>query len=236
MYRMERTVYHVNAGADGLLKLHCAIEMMMDCCQFQERSEKAFTEWLKTNHVAVFLSSIQLRILRRPAFGEKLEVKVVIYDCRAFWGYRCITIRDEAGDLCMIANAIGAFFDFARGRAVKLSDAVVNMLTMDPAEPMDVPERKIAVPVSGGEIVEPEKVRPSRLDLNGHLTSSEYVAIAADRLPEDFAYDRVRIEFKHQTLPGETLTPERFLTTPETCLVVLRGEDALPHAVLEFAR
>ena len=99
------------AGADNCLKLHEAVGMMMDCCQFQEYQEKRFCEYLRTNGIAIFLFSIQIDILRRPEFRETVTTAVKIYGCKSIYGLRRLTMRDEAGELCMISNATGAFFD-----------------------------------------------------------------------------------------------------------------------------
>ena len=42
MYQMENEVPFTRTGADGRLKLHEAVAMMMDCCQFQEYQEQTF--------------------------------------------------------------------------------------------------------------------------------------------------------------------------------------------------
>ncbi len=236
MYEFERTVYHCNTGADGLLKLEPAMAMLMDCCQFQEYQETKFCDWLRSTGTAVFLAAIQIDILRRPAFREKLKIKVVIYDCRSIYGFRRITMRDEAGNLCMISNAVGCFFNFQTGKAVRLPDNIEELLPFDPAEPMEELPRKLALPSGEGELKEPHKVRPSDLDLNQHLNSARYLAIAGDRLPEDFRYDRVRMEFKHQFKCGTLVLPRYYPVEPGRIAVRLDTEEGLPGAVLEFSQ
>ena len=124
MYEFERIVYYCDVGEDGLLKLDSAVAMLMDCCQFQENSETKFCGWLRQNHIAVFLAYLQLDIFRRPAFGEKVRVKVVIYDCKSIYGFRRITLRDEKNELLMISNGVGCFFNFYVGKAVNLKSRV----------------------------------------------------------------------------------------------------------------
>ena len=237
MYEFERTVYHCDAGADGLLKLDSAAAMLMDCCQFQEYSEVRFREWLERNHTAVFLSSLQLDLLRRPAFREKIRVRVVIYDCKSIYGFRRITMRGENNELLMIANGIGCFFNFATGKAVKLPENIEDYISFDSAEddPMEVLPRKIIQPAGEGIALEPFKVMRSDLDLNRHLTSARYFAVAEDRLPADFRYDRVRIEFKHQVKCGETVQPFLYRDNPETALILMQNSAGLLNALVEFS-
>ena len=49
MYEMTTEIPFTKTGADNRLKLHEAVGMMMDCCQFQEYQEKAFCEYVKWN-------------------------------------------------------------------------------------------------------------------------------------------------------------------------------------------
>ena len=233
MYRMENEVPFTRTGADGRLKLHEAVAMMMDCCQFQEYQEVNFCRFLRENHLAIFLFSIQLDILRLPEFREKVSTAVKIYGCKSIYGLRRITMRDAADRLCIISNATGAFFDLEAGKAVKLDPAVFGV-QYDEAEPMECLPRKIPVPADAGESLPEVTVRPSDLDLNGHLTSPRYFAIAGDALPEGFAFNRVRLEYKKQAKPGETVHPVRFAEAGRL-VVDLRDAAGGSFAAAEFS-
>ena len=45
MYMMKTEIPFTRAGKNNKLKLHEAVGMMMDCCQFQEYQEKKFCEF-----------------------------------------------------------------------------------------------------------------------------------------------------------------------------------------------
>lgn len=233
MYQMEKVVAFTRTGADGKLKLHEAVATMMDACQFQEYQEEEFRRFLRENHLAVFLFSIQLDIVRMPQFREKITTAVKIYGCKSIYGLRRITMRDEAGELCLIANATGAFFDLEAGKAVKLDPAAVA-IKFDDAEPMECLPRKIPVPLECGKEFPQYKVTASELDFNGHLTSSEYLAIAGDLLPENFPFNRVRVEYKRQAKKGETIVPVLHLIDNKA-VVDLKSIDGISFAAVEFS-
>ena len=237
MHEMERKVYHCDCGEDGLLKLNAAVAMMMDCCQFQEYGETKFCNFLRSNDTAVFLTSLQMNIFRFPAFQENIRVKVVIYGGQSIYGYRRLTIRDEKGDLCMIANGIGCFFNFKTAKAVKLPDNIGELISFDEPEEMDCPPRKIPLPSAPGEKAAVLKVTPSMLDPNGHLTSSEYFAMAGDFLPEDFRYNQVRIEYKMQAKKGMLLEVFLHRTEENTIVAAIRNQEQnILHALVEFRK
>jgi len=234
MYETTTQIPFIDAGADGTLKLQAAVAMMMNCCQFQEYQEEEFCKFLRSNNLAVFLFSIQLDIFRRPAFRETVRTAVKIYGLRSIYGLRRLTMRTASGELLMIANATGAFFDLAAGKAVKL-DPAMNMLKFDPAEPMDCLPRKVPVPATGGVELAPFEVLPSHLDPNGHLSSPFYFSIAEDRLPPGFRYNRVRVEFRKQILPSETVTIVSHDLGGGTIVTELKNGENYPCAAVEFS-
>ena len=235
MNRLITQTAFVDSGADGKLKLTSAMNYMMNCCQFQEYQEPGFCQYLQEQGIAVFLHSIQLDLYRMPNYRETVETTVKIYDCRPLYGLRRIVIRDEAGKICIMANATGAFFSLSEKKAVKVDPAGFKV-QFDTPEPMECLPRKIPVPDTPGETTPDYPVMPSRLDPNGHLTSPEYIAVAQDRLPEDFVFNRVRIEYKKQSCRGEILKTRLFRSDPGRIVAVIQGEDETTRAVVEFSR
>ncbi|MBE6389500.1 MAG: hypothetical protein E7043_04930 [Lentisphaerae bacterium] len=233
MYQMDTVIPFVSAGADNRLKLHEAVTIMMNCCQFQEYQEQEFCRFLRENNLAVFLFSIQIDIFRMPLFREKVTAAVKIYGCKSIYGLRRITIRDEAGNLCLIANATGAFYDLAGGKAIKL-DTDNIALKFDEAEKMECLPRKIPMPQMQGIIRPAFTVTPSYQDPNGHLTSSAYFSIASDALPENFIYNRVRLEFKQQAKAGKIILPVTYPVNEKCAIVDLRAGDGTSYAAAEF--
>ena len=144
MYEMENEIAFTRTGSDGKLKLHEAAAMMMDCCQFQEFQEEALRRFLSEQDIAVFLNSIQLDIIRMPRFREKVATSVKIYGCKSIYGLRQLTICDEKEDICVIANAAGAFFNIREGRAVKIEPDVLPVKFDAPLE-MECLPRKISL-------------------------------------------------------------------------------------------
>ena len=234
MYEMKTEIPFTRAGMNNALKLHEALGMMMDCCQFQEYQEKQFCDYLRTNGIVIFLFSIQLDILRLPAFREKVTTAVKIYGCKSIYGLRRLTMRNDAGELCMIANATGAFFDPRQGKALKLSPADFGV-KYDEAEPMECLPRKIPIPADSGIKTWSIPVTRSMLDPNGHLTSAMYLAAAEDAVPPERRFNRVRMEFKRQLKAGQTICPVRFDSEDGKTVVDLRDDEGFSCAAAEFS-
>ena len=234
MYEMKSEVTFTQCGADGRLKLHEAVALMTDCCQFQEQQESGLKKYLLDNDIAIFLSSLQIDVLRLPLFREKISTAVKIYGCKSIYGLRRITMRDEAGNLCLIANATGAFFDLKALKAVKVAPEDFGV-TFDEAEAMESLPRKIPVPQTGGMAMADFEVPRSLLDPNGHLSSPHYFSIATDILPENFFWNRVRIEYKQQARAGEAIVPMLYTPGGNSAVVAMLSRQGRVFAVAEFS-
>ncbi len=234
MYQMDSELSFTRCGADGKLKIHEAVAMMMDCCQFQEYQEAGLCSYLREKQIAVFLSGIQIDILRMPEFREKVTTTVKIYGCKSIYGLRRMTMRDDSGRLCLISNATGAFFDLNEKKALKVDPEVFGV-NFDEAENMECLPRKIAVPAGVcGETVPAFVVRPSDLDPNGHLTSPVYFAIASNALGENFRYNRVRMEYKQQAGTGNYILPAVYYGE-NRAVVDMKSGNGISYAVAEFS-
>ena len=234
MYEMKSELAFSQCGADGRLKLHEAVTLMMNCCQFQEHQETGLKKYLQDNGIAIFLSSIQIDVLRFPAFRENVTTAVKIYGCKSIYGLRRITVRDESGNLCLRANATGAFFDLNALKAVKVNLANFNV-KLDDAEPMECLPRKIPVPQTPGLQMPVFEVKRSLLDPNGHLSSPYYISIATDILPDDFAWNRVRIEYKQQAKSGNTILPVLYMLSDGSAVVDMQSNNGISYAIAEFS-
>ena len=234
MYEMKKELTFTQCGADGRLKLHEAVALMSDCCQFQEHQESGLKKYLQDNGIAIFLSSIQIDILRLPLFREKISTAVKIYGCKSIYGLRRITMYDDAGNLCLIANATGAFFDLNALKAVKVDPEDFNV-KFDDAEPMECLSRKIPIPQISGTVMPGCEVKRSQLDPNGHLSSPYYFSIATDILPEDFSWNRVRLEYKQQAKSGELIQPVLYTLSDRKAVVDMRSGSGISYAVAEFS-
>ena len=234
MYLMHNEISFTRAGRDGKLKLDEAVALMTDCCQFQEFQEDEFRIFLAEQNIAVFLNSIQLDIRRMPEFREKIVTSVKIYGCKSIYGLRQLTISDESGEVCVIANAVGAFFNIRENRAVKI-DAGVLPVKFDAPLEMECLPRKISLAgVGSWSVAAPVAVTLSGLDPNAHLTSHRYFAIAGDILPEDYSYNRVRMEYKMQAKCGDVIYPY-YSCCRDRFFVDMKSSSGVSCAVAEFS-
>lgn len=233
MYTIQHRVATSDVGADKLLKVGAIGMLMQDCSSFQFESDAAFSACLRENRLGVFMVSRQLDILRRPRYGEEIEIATWVYGCKGFYGLRNTTIRDAAGELCVACCCVGAFVRRETGRPfVMPADSYAEMVSGEPLE-MEYLPRKIALPAEAVfEIVKQDKVEPGYLDGNGHLNAGRSLDIAAACIAHPMR--RVRVEYKAQGRPGTVFAIERAEVEPGHTFMRLRSVQGEDFSVYEF--
>lgn len=237
MFQIERTVAISDTAPGGCLRLSHALDYLLECECFQMDSEDEFSVYLRDNGFAVFLAFRQVEIFRLPAYGEHLTIRTNVYDCKNFFGFRNTTIYDERGEICVLCAAIGAFVDRASGRPAKVPTEIVRGFRFDPPLHMEYLSRKIALPDREPERLAPFRVKSHQADMYGHFNSNRSFDEVMEYLPEDFRFNRLRLEYKAQAKPGELITPALFrgVPAPDALTFTLSNESAL-CTIFEFSK
>lgn len=235
-YLIERRVGISQTDGEGKLSLCATLDSIIDCIVFEQDSLDVFGNYLRENNLGMFQVHTQVDILRRPVYGEKLGIETIIYDCSGIRGYRNTLVRDEAGQVCIATFSTGAFVNRKTGRPCKLCPEVVASFGNQTKFDMEYLPVKITLPENAEWHSAPPRIAlPCYLDLNGHVNSNRYVEFAVELLPADFSYNRVRVEYRRQTKPGEILHTE-FCRVEKAFFVRICGKDGEPKALISFCR
>lgn len=236
MFQVERTVAISDTAPGGRLRLSHALDYLLECECFQMDSEDEFSVYLRSHGIAVFLAFRQVEIIRLPDYGEHLAVRTNVYESKNFFGFRNTVILDEQGRLCILCAAIGAFVDRATGRPAKVPAEIIRGFHFDPALPMEYLSRKIALPDRQPERLAAFRIKSHQSDMYGHFNSNRSLDETMEYLPADFRFNRLRLEYKAQAKPGETITPAvyRDVPGPGALTFTLSNESAL-CTIFEFS-
>lgn len=234
MYRVKSKIGFAECGEGGTLRLEEAVSRMVDCCQFQENEDARLKDFLAKRDLVMFLCSMQVDIMRMPAYNEEVTLDVKIYDVKSMFGFRRLVMRDAEGGVCFLVNATGAFYSPKDNRAVKIDPAELEEV-FEAAEEMETLPRKIPVPPGEGEDGGVYTVVKSDIDPNGHVMSARYFSLAEDCLAPGSVYGRLRIEFKQQARLGERLQLVHH-KTGEADIIEIKGGNGKTAAVVEFSR
>ena len=184
-----------------------------------------YSSYLAAHRFAWLIAAWQIKIVRRPRFLEHVNVSTWCYDMSRTLAQRCFSIVDGQGEPCVLADSIWFTYDTAAGRPCRIPDSEFAYLTDEPRLDLPKTERKLKVT---GDYVEatPIVIGPQHLDTNKHVNNAQYVLMALSVLPEGFEPSRICVQYKLQTMEGETLVPRLYEEARGTVveLVDLEGE------------
>ncbi len=128
---------------------------------------------------------------------------------------------------------MGAFVDKVAGKLKRVDDATIQSMTLEPQLEMNYKDRRIILPKSDGEVLEPIRVLRADIDYNKHVNNANYVRMAMELLPEDYVVSGLRVEYRVAAKLGEMLVPTIYKNDNVIIVSLSIGEDV--SAIIEFS-
>ncbi len=233
MYSLIYKVTTSTCDSEGKLKLYSALQMMQDCSEMWIDSEPQVKDYFARENMAQLLASRQVEIVRVPDFKEELTVTTSVYGMKPMFGFRNTFIYDAEGKPCYRTWSMGAFVDKANGKLKRVDDTVAGSLLIEPQLEMNYKDRRIILPKTEGEVLEPVKVMRADIDYNKHLNNANYVRMAMELLPEDFEIKGLRVEYRVAAKLGDMLIPTIYKHDGVIIVSLSIGEDV--STIIEFS-
>lgn len=233
-YSFDSRVRYSEIGENGQLTLPGIINYFQDSSTFHSESVSLGTDTLKKRNRVWVLSASHLVVERYPAFGEQIVTTTFPYDFKGFMGMRNFYMDTKDGERLACANSWWTYLNLETGLPVKLQPEDTDGYEIEPKLDMDYAPRKIKLPKEWEE-KEPFAVQKHHLDTNHHVNNCQYIYMAQDYLPEDFAAKQMRVEYKMQGRLGDIFYP-RVSREENKVTVLLANDRKEPYAVVEFQR
>lgn len=234
MYSFDSRIRYSECDSNCKLRLEALLNYFQDASTFQSEELGAGFEYLVPRNLVWVLVSWQIDIKRYPELGEKVIVGTHPHDFKGFWGSRNFCMMTQEGEMLAKANSLWTLLNFDTMKPVMAPKELTDKYTLEPALEMEYAGRKIRIEGEGLE-GEPIMVRKQHLDSNLHVNNAQYVSMAVDCLPEDFAIGGLRVEYKKQAHLNDLLYPYIVSQEDGRMVVSLRGEAADVYVNVEFA-
>lgn len=232
MYSFDSRIRYSEVDSNGTLNWLALMDYFQDCSVFHSESLHIGVDYLVANHLAWVLSSWQICLNRMPKLADVVTTQTWAYGMKSFYGMRNFTMNDADGERLAYANSIWVLMDTKKGRPTKVPQEMVDLYGLEPQLPMDCSTRKIEVPEEYEE-KEPFVVPPYFIDTNHHMNNSRYVQVALAYLPENFAFEEIRVEYKKEAVVKDIMIP-RVSRMQDKTIVTLCGENGRAYAVIAF--
>lgn len=233
MFEIKRELGRSRVGEDSALTLGSLVDFLQDCSIFHVDSLKNQKEYMVKNHIEIYYASRQIDIIRMPMYTENITIQTWIYESKRAYVARNTIIYDENQKACVTSFSIGAFVDTTTGKAVLMPKEFTSQIPTSPKYPMEYLERKIIFPPMKPVKAEPTPVLKFHLDFNKHVNNAKYLTIAQEYLPSEFAYNRIRVEYKTPAKYKEFVIPEIY-ETQNSVIVDLCSLQEDSYATVEF--
>ncbi len=232
MYKFESRIRYSETDSEGKLTMASLINYMQDCSIFHSEDVGLGLEYLERLHLVWVLSSWQIVVNRYPSLCEEVETGTFPYGFKGCFGYRNFLMRTAEGETLAQANSLWTLLNLEQQTMAHPTERMKEVYEIQDKLPMEYASRKIAVP-EDGMYEEPIVVKKHHLDTNHHVNNGQFVDMAMNSLPEDFAIRQMRAEYRMQAHLGDELIPY-VVRTPGLCVVSLRSPEGKPYAVVEF--
>lgn len=233
MYEFQARIRYSEIDSDGKLSLLGLLNYFQDSSIFHSESIGAGIEYM--NELGMFwaLSAWQIVIKRYPVLNETVTIGTAPYEFKGFIGNRNFWMKDESGELIAWANSMWSLLNIKEGKPQKCPKEIMEIYKLSDRLPMDYAPRRVSFE---GEGVKKEAVEVVKyhLDTNNHVNNGQFVNIAMNYLPTDFAVNQLRVEYKMQARLGTIFSPLVY-EGDEKVGVSLQSDDGKVYCNVEFA-
>lgn len=179
----------------------------------------------------------KFNVIERPIYGQTIKVKTWSRKMEKCYAYRDFEVYDKNENLIAKATTRWAFLD-AKARKIQRIPEEFGIKYKQETE-KHVFEEEI------DKLHEPEtekasmqlKTRRTDIDINNHVNNLNYLDFAYEILPDE-VYNQdlknVRITYKHQTEPGETVNISYTKQDGKNIITIKTLDKSQLHAIVEL--
>lgn len=234
MYSCTYNVRYSETDQSGHLSTAGMLDFFQDCAVAHSAAAGLSIELLARRGFAWVLNSWQADISRMPKLGEQVNVTTNPYNFHGFLGHRNFVMESSEGERLAIADSMWTLVSPVTGVPVHVPDYIgIDYGAAQPLD-MDYAPRKIRLCGVSERTLGPLEAARHMLDTNGHVNNTQYVRLAADCLPEDFCFRRLRVEYKRSALPGCGMYFDVY-RADGAYTVAICSEDRKVYASVEFS-
>lgn len=190
-------------------------------------------------HLTWLLLDWKVKIIKRPKYGQILDIHTWSRYIKKCYAYRDFEIYDDNEQLCVIASSKWLLVNNQTGKITKVEKEMADKYKSEFEKSVfDEKEfEKLKVPKDfKSEIIYETKRKD--IDVIGHMHNLYYLDLAYEALPEDVyqkrLLDNIRIMYKKEIKLGDTVIC-RYAYNDNKHIVTIQSEDEkILHAIIEL--
>lgn len=206
-------------------------------CRHSDLAGYGINDIPKTNLVWILLDW-RAKIIKRPIYGESLNIKTWSKGMDKCYAYRDFEINDNHENIIAVASTRWVLTDCKKGRIVRTDENIEKAYPKEEKSVFDRDELdKIKEPEEIDEIIK-YTIRKTDIDINGHVNNLNYLDIAYEALPfsikECQQFQNIRITYKHEIKIGENVKVF-YKKKDNKNIIIIKSEDVKKiHSIVEL--
>ena len=206
MYQFDSRIRYSESDSSARLSLRALLDYFQDCSTFHSEDLGLGIDYLKEKHMIWLMSYWQIDVLQYPDVCQKVTIGTFPYDFKGCFGFRNFCMTDENGQMLAKANSMWTLMNIQSMTPERPTEEMIASYVTEPKLEMEYLPRKIKL-TGEQEVLAPVTVMRHHLDSNGHVNNGQYVAIACDFLPQDFAIRRMRASYHKSAVLADAMYP-----------------------------
>lgn len=223
-------------GKDNYIKNRAILEIFENIGTYHSDMAGYGPNDIKETGVSWVLLDWKLQVLKRPKYGQALNVNTWGRTMKRTYTYRDFEMYDEENNLCVIGTSKWVLVDISTGRITKISEEIYekyqiedkNVFNIDELDKLKVPE------MCDSEIT--YKVSRRDIDINGHMHNLYYLDLAYEVLPQEVyekrPFDDVRIQYKKEVKLGNIIRCKYTFEDNMHVITICSEDNTKIHAII----
>lgn len=215
------------------------LEYLEDVASYHSDSVGYGINNTNSTHVTWLLLDWKVKIIKRPEYGQTLDIHTWSRYIIKCYAYRDFEIYDENNNLCVIASSKWLLINNQTSKIAKIEQEMVDKYESE-FDKSVFEEKEIE------KIKEPEnykssiiyQVKRKDIDVIGHVHNLYYLDIAYETLPQEVyeqrPFDEIRIMYKKEIKLEETVKCKYAYQNNKHIVVIKSEDEEILHAIIEL--
>ena len=178
----------------------------------------------------------KLQVLKRPKYGQTLNVNTWGRTMKRSYTYRDFEMYDEQNNLCVIGTSKWVLVNSDTGKITRISEEILKKYQIEEKSVFNIEELdKLNIPETYSSEMNYQVCRRD-IDLNGHMHNLYYLDLAYEALPQDIyekrPFDSVRIQYKKEVKLGDIIKCRYTFEAGNHIITICSEDETKVHAII----
>lgn len=227
-----------DVGKDNFIKNKAILEIFENIGAYHSDIAGYGVNDIMTTGVTWILLDWKIEVIKRPKYGQILDVHTWGRGMKKFYTYRDYEIYNENNELCVRGTSKWALIDIKENKICKLDDCIIKKYNPEEKSVFDFEGLdKLKEPIDYESSIT-YTINRKDIDLNKHVHNLYYLDLAYEALPEKIynkrPFNKIRITYKKEIKFGSTIICKYSKEVNKYIISIKSEDDKVLHAIIQL--